>query len=270
MNLREILAISEIDKNELIILLCHVLNISKEQLFTNDLEINECDYLKINDLVKRRISNEPIAYIVGKKQFYGNDFIVNDNVLVPRPETELIVDYVLDSTFHDDEFNLIDIGTGSGAIAISIAKNRKKANIFATDINLLSLNLAKKNIELNNAKNIYLFKQDLLQAISTCYKFDFIVCNPPYISSEEYKSLEKDLYFEPKSALVAPSNGFYYLKKIIYEGKKFLKNSGKLILEHGYNQKEQCVNFFEKKGYNNIECLLDLNNINRVTLGQNT
>ena len=99
MNLREILAISEIDKNELIILLCHVLNISKEQLFTNDLELDECDYLKINDLVKRRLAKEPVAYIVGKKQFYGNDFIVNDNVLVPRPETELIVDYVLDSTF---------------------------------------------------------------------------------------------------------------------------------------------------------------------------
>ena len=145
MNLREILAISEIDKNELIILLCHVLNISKEQLFTNDLELDECDYLKINDLVQRRILKEPIAYIIGKKQFYGNDFIVNDNVLVPRPETELIVDYVLESTFHDDEFNLFDIGTGSGAIAVSIAKNRKKANIFATDINLLSLNLAKKN-----------------------------------------------------------------------------------------------------------------------------
>ena len=118
MNLREILAISEIDKNELIILLCHVLNISKEQLFTNDLELDECDYLKINDLVQRRILKEPIAYIIGKKQFYGNDFIVNDNVLVPRPETELIVDYVLESTFHDDEFNLIDIGTGSGAIAV--------------------------------------------------------------------------------------------------------------------------------------------------------
>ena len=164
MNLREILAINEIDKNELIILLCHVLNISKEQLFTNDLEIDECDYSKINDLVQRRISKEPVAYIVGKKQFYGNDFIVNNNVLVPRPETELIVDYVLDSTFRDDEFNLIDIGTGSGAIAVSIAKNRKKANIFASDINLLSLKLAKKNIELNSVKNIYLFKQDLLQA----------------------------------------------------------------------------------------------------------
>ena len=228
MNLREILAINEIDKNELIILLCHVLNISKEQLFTNDFKLDECDYLKINDLVQRRIK-EPVAYIVGKKQFYGNDFIVNDNVLVPRPETELIVDYVLDSTFRDDEFNLIDIGTGSGNVAVSIAKNRKKANIFATDINLLSLKLAKKNIELNSAKNIYLFKQDLLQAISIFYKFDFIVCNPPYISSEEYKSLEKDLYFEP-IALVAPSNGFFYLKKLIYEGKKYLKSNGKLIL----------------------------------------
>ena len=144
MNLREILAISKIDKNELIILLCHVLKISKEQFFTYDLEIDECDYSKINDLVKRRLAREPVAYIVGKKQFYGYDFKVNKNALVPRPETELIVDYVLDSTFHDDEFNLIDIGTGSGAIAVSIAKNRKKANIFASDINLLSLNLAKK------------------------------------------------------------------------------------------------------------------------------
>lgn len=270
MNLREILAISKIDKNELIILLCHVLNISKEQLFTNDLEIDECDYSKINDLVKRRLAKEPVAYIVGKKQFYGYDFKVNKNALVPRPETELIVDYVLDSTFHDDEFNLIDIGTGSGAIAVSIAKNRKKANIFASDINLLSLNLAKKNIELNGVKNIHLFKQDLLHSVSTFYKFDFIVCNPPYISSEEYKSLEKDLYFEPKIALVAPSNGFFYLKKLITDGKKYLKSSGKLILEHGYNQKEQCVNFFLKKGYNNVESLIDFNNINRVTLGQNS
>ena len=111
MNLREILAISKIDKNELIILLCHVLNISKEELFTNDLEIDECHYSKINDLVKRRLAKEPVAYIVGKKQFYGYDFKVNKNALVPRPETELIVDYVLDSTFHDDEFNLIDIMT---------------------------------------------------------------------------------------------------------------------------------------------------------------
>lgn len=270
MNLREILAASAIDKSELIILLCHVLNISKEQLFTNDLEIDECDYSKINDLVKRRLAKEPVAYIVGKKQFYGYDFIVNNNVLVPRPETELIVDYVLDSTLHNDEFNLIDIGTGSGSIAVSIAKNRKKANIFASDINLLSLNLAKKNIELNGVKNIHLFKQDLLQSVSTFYKFDFIVCNPPYISNEEYKNLEKDLYYEPKISLIAPLNGYFYLKQLIYEGKKYLKSDGKLILEHGHNQKEECVNFFQKKGYNNIECLLDLNNINRVTLGQNS
>ena len=220
MNLREILAISKIDKNELIILLCYVLNISKEELFTNDLEIDECYYSKINDLVKRRLAKEPVAYIVGKKQFYGYDFKVNKNVLVPRPETELIVDYVLDSTFYDDEFNLIDIGTGSGAIAVSIAKNRKKANIFASDINLLSLNLAKKNIELNGVKNIHLFKQDLLQSLSTFYKFDFIVCNPPYISTTEYKNLEKDLHYEPKISLIAPSKGYIYLKKLIYEGKK--------------------------------------------------
>lgn len=270
MHLREILAISKIDKNELIILICHVLNISKEQLFTNDLEIDECDYSKINDLVKRRLAKEPVAYIVGKKQFYGYDFKVNKNVLVPRPETELIVDYILDSTFQEDEFNLIDIGTGSGAIAVSIAKSRKKANIFASDINLLSLNLAKKNIELNGVENIRLFKQNLLQSVSTFYKFDFIVCNPPYISSTEYKNLEKDLHYEPKIALVAPSNGYFYLKKLIYEGKKYLKNNGKLILEHGHNQKEECVNFFLKKGYNNIVSLLDLNNINRVTIGQNS
>jgi len=185
LNLREILAASAIDKSELIILLCHALQISKEQLFTNDLVIDECDYSKINDLVKRRLAKEPVAYIVGKKQFYGYDFLVNNNVLVPRPETELIVDYVLDSTLHKDEFNLIDIGTGSGAIAVSIAKNRKKANIFASDINLLSLNTAKKNIELNGVKNIHLFNQDLLLSVSIFYKFDFIVCNPPYISIEE-------------------------------------------------------------------------------------
>ena len=87
----------------------------------------------------------------------------------------------------------------------------------------------------------------MLQSVSTFYKFDFIVCNPPYISSEEYKNLEKDLHYEPKISLIAPSNGYFYLKKLIYEGKKYLKSDGKLILEHGHNQKEQCVNFFQKK-----------------------
>ena len=109
-----------------------------------------------------------------------------------------------------------------------------------------------------------------MQSVSTVYKFDFIVCNPPYISNEEYKNLEKDLYYEPKISLIAPLNGYFYLKQLIYEGKKYLKSDGKLILEHGHNQKEECVNFFQKKGYNNIETLLDLNNINRVTLGQNS
>lgn len=217
-------------------------------------------------LVARRESGEPLAYIVGYKGFYDLDFIVTKDTLIPRPETELLVDKVLEKT--EGNLDFLDIGTGSGAIAITVAKHQPTWRITGTDISSSALDVAKRNAEKLNIQNISWKQGNLFEALSGKTTFDVIVSNPPYIDEND-SALERNVVdFEPRQALISPDNGLAHLKSIITGAKDYLKRPGLLFLEHGYQQGQAVAQLLKAAGYTDVDTLLDLNAHPRVSLGR--
>ena len=252
------------------ILLMYILNISFEQLlirYNEELSPKKTsEYFK---LVDRRMSLEPIAYIIGRQEFYGMDFAVDKNILIPRPETELIIDSVLENraSYPNQDFRILDLGTGSGNIAISLAKEIEEVKITAVDISSKALKIARKNALTHNALNqITFLKSDWYKNIRDC-KFDFIVSNPPYISrADKHLVAKQTALFEPKLALYAEDDGLAAYREIISGASKFLKNDGKIILEIGFNQYGQIAYLLKKSGFNKFLLKRDLSEQPRVVV----
>ena len=242
--------------------LSYVLKCSQSDLYLKDKYVlTDMEYIHINNCVKRRISGEPIAYIVGVKSFWDFDVYVDENVLVPRPETETLIEGVLAKYSDDAELNVLDIGTGSGVIAISLARETNW-QITATDISNEALNIAKQNINnLNVSDNIRLVQSDLFNNIDG--KFDLIVANPPYISISDPHLA--DLKFEPITALVSADNGYSHLLKIIRHAKDYLVNGGEIFLEHGSDQSEYIEKILASHGYKQIRNIQDCAGIPRIS-----
>ena len=211
-------------------------------------------------IASRREKHEPLQYILGETEFYGYKIKVNKNVLIPRPETELLVEKII---FEEKRANsVLEIGTGSGAIIIALAKNLDLKIIDAIDISKTALKKAKQNSALNNIE-INFFQSDLFENITA--KYDLIVSNPPYISQEEYEQLPIEIkYYEPKSALQADNNGLYFYKKILQNAKEHLTESGKIYFEIGYDQAEKITEIAKKNGFSNIQVFKDLNGFERI------
>lgn len=251
------------------ILLCHVLNKNHEQLLIsyND-EINASIELYYFELVQRRLNQEPIAYIIGKQEFYGRNFIVDKNVLIPRPETELIIDSVLENIHHNSTtIKILDLGTGSGVIAVTLAKEIAIAEIVATDICPSALNIAKLNAKKHFIEDRIIFKQSNWYENISGEKFDFIVSNPPYISyAENHLVATQTEFFEPHLALYAEDGGLYAYNKIIKNAVNYLKNDGKILLEIGFNQFDSVSNILKKNSYNKISFKKDLAGIARIII----
>jgi release factor glutamine methyltransferase len=254
------------------ILLADILKMSSTTLLTSYNEpLTKDDESKFLKHIKRRKLFEPIAYITGKKEFYGLDFLINEHVLIPRPDTELLVDNAIreyENNYANNEIRVLDLGTGSGAIAISLAINIPLAQIVATDISEEALALATKNAELNNvASKIKFIKSDWYENISD-EKFDFIISNPPYIADQDkvYMSPET-LQYEPHQALFAQDNGLVHYKHIIAHANEFLANNGKIFLEIGFNQAKPVMSIFEKYAFKEIQILQDLGGNDRVVIG---
>ena len=210
--------------------------------------------------IRRRILREPISQIIGFRKFWKSTFYINENVLDPRPESELIIEKVLE--FSNKKLSLIDLGTGSGCLAISIALERPNFEIFASDISDDALKIAKFNSEYYKA-NITFLKSDWFSKINRT--FDIIIANPPYISEYEYKSLPADIRrFEPKIALTAGLMGLDCIKKISTEFYKYLKPNGMLLMEIGYTQNKIVEHLFSEQGYKNIDLFKDLLGIPRI------
>lgn len=250
------------------ILLCHVLDKTHEQLLIsyND-ELNTSIQHHYFELIQRRISQEPIAYIIGKQEFYGRSFIVDKNVLIPRPETELIIDSVLENIHHDSTIKILDLGTGSGAIAVTLAKEIITAEIVATDICADALNIAKLNAKKHFAEDQITFKQSNWYENINDEKFDFIISNPPYISySETHLVATQTELFEPHLALYAEDDGLYAYDKIIKNAIDYLKNDGKILLEIGFNQFDSVSNILKQNGYNKILLKKDLADMARIII----
>ena len=218
------------------ILLSKILNQTREELLINlDKKVSLKNIKQFNKLIKRRSNREPIAYILRKKEFWSKNFEVNKNTLIPRPETELMVEKIV-NIFQNKKPFILDIGTGSGCILISILSELKEALGIGVDISNNGIKIAIKNSKKNQLLNkIRFYRKSFTQIFN--YKFDLIVSNPPYIVSKDMRNLEDDIKkFEPKLALDGGNDGLDVIKKVIYKSKTILKVKGMLALEIGNEQ----------------------------------
>ena len=225
----------------------------------------------LQKVLKRRRKGEPISKIFGYTEFYGLKILINKNVLSPRQETEILAEQAIKiteraiKTIGENNFNVLDLCTGSGAIAISIKKNTI-ANVVASDISRKALKIAKINAENNSAK-IEFVKSNLFQNLKG-KQFDIIVSNPPYIESEEIKRLQTEVKnYDPKLALDGGNDGLNFYKKIITEAPKHLTPNGRILFEVGYNQSE-IVKKLLTENFKDIIIVKDFNNIDRVVMAQ--
>jgi release factor glutamine methyltransferase len=222
-----------------------------------------CNELK--ELIKRREKGEPLAYLTNQIGFWNLSLYVDNKVLVPRPETETLVQSILE-TFGSKQIRVLDLGTGSGAIGLSLAKERKNWEIMCSDMSLEAIKVTKKNM-LMNSLNVSLINSNWLAAFKDeC--FDLIVSNPPYINPSDPRVLSDGLKFEPIEALVSDCGGFKDIEQIVKESSKSLHNSGYLFLEHGYDQSDKVVSIFENYDFSQIRTFKDLNGDDRVCSGK--
>lgn len=260
----------EAPKNKARMLLEATLKKSKEYLIIYDnKEITSQERELYIKNVKRHILGEPIQYITGKQEFMKLNFLVTKDVLIPRQDTEILVEEVINIAKKIENPIILDLCTGSGAIAVSLAKYVNNVKIFATDISPKALEIAKKNAEFNGVKNnIDFIESDLFNKIKNL-KFDIIVSNPPYIETDEIKKLTKDVQNEPIQALDGGKDGLTFYRKIAEDAPEFLNIHGFLCLEIGYNQKQKVKQILEKqKRYINIYCKKDLCENDRVVVAQ--
>lgn len=248
------------------LLLCKFLGVDKVYLITNsDREID--DLSEFDALVKRRLNHEPMQYILNHAEFMGLDFYVDENVLIPRPDTEILVEKVI-SHFGETSFEFLDIGTGSGCIPISILANCKNARGISADISEKAIDVAKKNAESNKVtERLDFINIDILNDFPEG-KFDCIVSNPPYIESEVVETLMPDVReFEPHLALDGGADGLTFYRRIADKGYDSLKDGGLLAFEIGYNQGESVSRIMNEKGYRNTEVIKDIAGNDRVVVG---
>ncbi|MBR1375529.1 MAG: peptide chain release factor N(5)-glutamine methyltransferase [Cardiobacteriaceae bacterium] len=248
---------------QLLIEHCTGINSAKQLWF--DKELNNAELERLNYSLQELLNNKPLAYILGEKDFYDIKLHVNQNCLIPRPETELLVDTVLALTNKNKVVNIADLGTGSGAIAITLAKHLPHSQITAIDISVPALEIASRNAQLNGISNISFHLGNWNDNLSD--EFDFIVSNPPYIAEDDPHLA--NLSFEPQQALIAKNNGFADIFYLIDNCTLNLKKDSYLIIEHGYEQGQEIRKYAENNGnYYNIKTLRDLANNERITLMQ--
>ena len=251
--------------NEL--LLAKAINCTREELLINlQKKIDKIKFNKYMKLVIRRKKNEPIAYIFKTKEFWKNKFYVNKNVLIPRPETEIIVDEVLKITNRNTSKNFLDVGTGSGCIILSIIKERPNCYGTAIDISKKALKTASINAKMHHLENKISFVNIDIDKFNL-NKYDYIVSNPPYINKFEIKRLGKNVrLFEPNEALEAGIDGLSEIKKLIRKSKKLLKINGKLIFEIGIKQLKFIMIFLKKNGFYTNKICKDIYSNPRVII----
>jgi release factor glutamine methyltransferase len=217
--------------------------------------------------LQRRLHGEPIAYIVGIREFYGLEFKVSPDVLIPRPDTETLVEGALAKIPATQRHKILDMGTGSGAIAISIALQRPQAHVTAIDVSVAALDVAAENMRRLAVDNLILLQSDWFGALGE-EKFDVIVSNPPYIAEKDTHLVEGDLRFEPLFALASGKDGLDSLRHITAIAPRYLNAQGWLLLEHGFNQAAAVVALLAQAGFVEIQSLPDLAGVLRVTMGQ--
>ena len=249
------------------IILSNIMGVKRESLITNnEINISKKIMEKYDDAIKRRIKKEPVAYIIGKKEFWSEDFMVNHGTLIPRPETELLI-YKIINFFKNKKINILDIGTGSGCILLSILKELNFSRGIGIDISAKAIQMAKAN-----SKNLNLFYRSKFKVIDlnkfNIGKYDLIVSNPPYIPSRDIKNLSKDITnYEPLTALNGGSDGLDLIKKVIYKSNHLLKREGLLALEIGHSQYQKVSCILRSNGYREMSKEYDFNRNVRCIIG---
>lgn len=251
------------------ILLANILNVKKEYLLIHsEEEVKQEDKIKYENNINELIKGKPLQYITNKQEFMGLNFYVDENVLIPQPDTEILVEKAIEIAETTQKNKILDMCTGSGCIAISLAKNINNAQIIATDISNNALNVANKNAINHNVENkIKFINSDMFNNIEE--KFDIIVSNPPYIETETINKLEIEVQNEPHLALDGGIDGLKFYKIIANNAFKYLNENGYLLLEIGYNQQKSVMQLLQDTGkYKNIETIKDLGGNYRVVIAR--
>jgi release factor glutamine methyltransferase len=263
--IRQLLAALPLEPLENRILLCHALGVSRVGLITqSERALNSAEAAHLDALVQRRLAGEPIAYIVGEREFFGLPFRVGPGVLIPRPDTELIVELSLERL--PPRGRLLDMGTGSGAIAVACAHSRRDASVTALDLSEEALAIARANAAANGAQVRFL-RSDWFAAIGE-ERFELIASNPPYIAAGDAHLSQGDLRFEPVGALTDHADGLTALRHIVDGAPDHLVPGGWLLLEHGYDQAEAVRALLAARGFLEVQSWRDLAGIERVSGGR--
>ena len=236
-------------------------------ILNNDKNLSDKNLIHFKRLIEERSSKKPIAHIINKKFFWNSNFFVTSDTLIPRPDTELVIEQILDLTKYKNRLNILDIGVGSGCILLTILKERKKFYGTGIDISKNCINISKKN-----AKNLKVeartrfYKTDVDKFAFG--KYDLIVSNPPYINKHVLKYLEKDVaMFEPKLALDGGLDGLSEIRKVIKKSSELIKKKGKFILEIGFDQKNRVKEILKKEGFYINKSIKDYGNNDRCIIG---
>lgn len=249
------------------VLLAKVLNKNRAHLRAwPEKVLNESQLQKFQSFLIERAKGIPIAYIMGEKEFWSRGFTVTPDVLIPRPETELIIELALALIPNKPTYHIADLGTGSGAIAITLGLERPNTTVLAIDYSDKALTVASQNAQRLKASNVTLRRSDWLNKVTG--EFDLIISNPPYIDKQDSHLQQGDVRFEPASALIAENNGLKDIQRIAKQAKGFLKNEAYLMLEHGFDQQQQVQEILQSSGYTSVKTHKDLIGHPRVTIAQ--
>jgi len=241
-------------------------NVSPAWLIAHDTDpLSDAHVAAFETLLMRRLEGVPIAYLVGAREFYGRPFLVSADVLIPRPDTELLVERALARIPSDQAVDVLDLGTGSGCIAITLALERPLARVTAADRSAAALAIARRNADILNARVEFL-SSDWFAALAG-RRFDLIVSNPPYVAAADPHLARGDVRFEPLTALAAGHDGLDDLRRLIRAACAHLKPGGSLLLEHGYDQADAVVELLRQHGFEQTCTLRDLAGLDRVSGG---
>lgn len=250
------------------VLLCLALNQPRSHLRAwPDKPLQPEQLAAFTALLTQRQQGTPIAYITGNREFWSRDFLVTPDVLIPRPDTELLIELSLKLIPADEPAKIIDLGTGSGIIAITLAAERPQAQVIATDLNLAALHIARANADKHLITSVEFYHSDWFTDVPDS-KFNLIISNPPYIAEDDSHLQQGDVRFEPQSALLAAEQGLANIRTIAETARYYLEPCGHLLIEHGYNQQQQVQSLFKDLHYDKVQTYSDLSGQPRATYGQ--
>lgn len=249
------------------VLLCHCLNKNRSFLRAwPEQQPTPAQISQFKYLIDQRQTGKPIAYLTGEREFWSRNFSVSPDVLIPRPDTELLIELSLALIPSDKPCKIIDLGTGSGIIGVTLAAERVQATVLATDLSAAALAVAKHNAHRHHLDNISFLQSSWFAAV-TENDFDLVISNPPYIADNDEHLQQGDVRFEPVSALISPENGLQDIRLLAEQARSHLKPGGQLLVEHGYDQQDTVQSIFKDLGYLHINTHYDLSGNPRVTSG---